>query len=63
MIRSAAMMLELSLGHGPEARLVHAALDRTIELAPTQDVGGPFTTSKFGDVMIDELTHLMANVV
>jgi 3-isopropylmalate dehydrogenase len=58
MIRSAAMMLELGLGLVEEARLVNAALDRAVELAPTPDVGGTFTTATFGDVITEQITQL-----
>ena len=55
MLRSTALLLEHGLGRPGEARLVADAVERALETAPTQDLGGTASTSEFGAAVREQL--------
>ena len=55
MLRSTALLLEHGLGRPGEARLVADAIERALETAPTQDLGGTASTSEFGAAVREQL--------
>ena len=56
MLRSTALLLELGLGRGDEARRLEAAVAAALVEAPTADLGGRASTAEFGDAVLKELS-------
>ena len=60
-ILSTAMMLQYSLNHPMEAKLVEEAVRKTIDSGVrTGDIGGKASTKEVGDAVAQELLHLLS---
>ncbi|MGH3002833.1 MAG: isocitrate/isopropylmalate family dehydrogenase, partial [Gaiellaceae bacterium] len=55
MLRSLALLLEHALGRPDLAALLERAVDAALDAAPTPDLGGDATTSRFCDVVLSAL--------
>ena len=55
MLLSVALLLEHGLGRPREAAALVAAVERTLEEAPTPDLGGTASTEELGDAVLSAL--------
>ena len=55
MLLSVALLLEHGLGRPREAAALVAAVERTLEEAPTPDLGGTASTAELGDAVLSAL--------